>query len=93
MIRSHASQQELQRAYLVAAQGGRTEVVTLRPHRNALHAPLLHRRLGHTQVNAADLRSLRYPAWDELVTLGRRVGTTFPAQQELDRLIEEVVLP
>ena len=46
---------------------------------------------GHTQVNAADLRSLRYPAWDELVALGRRIGKNFPDQLELDRLLEEVV--
>ena len=47
---------------------------------------------GHTQVNATDLRSLRYPAWEKLVALGRRIGTTFPAQADLDRLVEEVVL-
>ena len=47
---------------------------------------------GHTQVNATDLRSLRYPAWDRLVALGRRIGKSFPAQEELDRLVEEVVL-
>jgi len=47
---------------------------------------------GHTQVNATDLRSLRYPAWNKLVGLGRRIGKSFPAQQELDRLVEEVVL-
>lgn len=47
---------------------------------------------GHTQVNAMDLRSLRYPAWDQLVALGRRIGQRFPAQEDLDRLIEEVVL-
>jgi adenine-specific DNA-methyltransferase len=46
---------------------------------------------GHTQVNATDLRSLRYPAWDSLVALGRRIGKNFPAQEELDRLVEEVV--
>jgi adenine-specific DNA-methyltransferase len=46
---------------------------------------------GHTQVNATDLRSLRYPAWDDLVALGRRIGRSFPAQGELDRLVEEVV--
>lgn len=46
---------------------------------------------GHTQVNAADLRSLPYPAWDALVALGRRVGKSFPDQDELDRLVEEVV--
>ncbi len=46
---------------------------------------------GHTQVNATDLRSLRYPALDDLVALGRRVGKSFPSQRELDRLVEEVV--
>jgi adenine-specific DNA-methyltransferase len=43
---------------------------------------------GHTQVNAADLRSLRYPSWNSLVALGRRIGQIFPAQEELDRLVE-----
>jgi adenine-specific DNA-methyltransferase len=47
---------------------------------------------GHTQVNATDLRSLRYPAWDQLMALGRRIGQRFPDQDELDRLVEEVVL-
>jgi adenine-specific DNA-methyltransferase len=47
---------------------------------------------GHTQVNAADLRSLRYPARDQLVALGRKIGQTFPPQEELDRLVEEMVL-
>lgn len=46
---------------------------------------------GHTQVNASDLRSLRYPTWDQLVALGQRIGQKFPAQQELDRLVGEVV--
>jgi adenine-specific DNA-methyltransferase len=46
---------------------------------------------GHTQVNAADLRSLRYPRWDSLVALGRRIGKSFPPQEDLDRLVEEVI--
>jgi len=46
---------------------------------------------GHTQVNAADLRSLRYPGWNSLVALGRRIGKSFPPQEELDRLVEEVM--
>jgi adenine-specific DNA-methyltransferase len=46
---------------------------------------------GHTQVNAADLRSLRYPGWNKLVALGRRIEESFPAQEELDRLVDEVV--
>lgn len=47
---------------------------------------------GHTQVNATDLRSLRYPAWERLVALGRRIGKSFQVQQELDRIVEEVIL-
>ncbi|MBI2848656.1 MAG: Eco57I restriction-modification methylase domain-containing protein [Chloroflexi bacterium] len=46
---------------------------------------------GHTQVNATDLRSLQYPALDKLMALGRRIGNSFPDQEELDRLVEEVV--
>ncbi len=46
---------------------------------------------GHTQVNATDLRSLRYPARDKLVMIGQRIGKTFPDQEELDRLVEEVM--
>ena len=46
---------------------------------------------GHTQVYAADLRSLRYPGWNSLVALGRRIGKSFPTQEELDRLVEEVM--
>jgi adenine-specific DNA-methyltransferase len=44
---------------------------------------------GHTQVNATDLRSLRYPTRAELERLGSRIGTRLPGQDELDHLIEE----
>jgi adenine-specific DNA-methyltransferase len=47
---------------------------------------------GHTQVNATDLRSLRYPDESRLIELGKRIGARFPEQSELDRLIDEVVL-
>lgn len=46
---------------------------------------------GHTQVNAMDLRSLRYPSRDKLVALGRCIGKSFPSQEELDRLLDKVV--
>ena len=46
---------------------------------------------GHTQVNASDLRSLPYPAWSALTALGRRIGKRFPPQEDLDRLVEEVI--
>ena len=46
---------------------------------------------GHTQVNASDLRSLPYPVRSALIALGRRIGKSFPAQEELDRLVDEVI--
>lgn len=46
---------------------------------------------GHTQVNAADLRSLPYPTRSALIALGRRIGTSCPDQQEIDRLVDEVL--
>jgi len=47
---------------------------------------------GHTQVNATDLRNLRYPAREELCRLGAAVGAVFPNQHGVDRLIEKVLL-
>lgn len=46
---------------------------------------------GHTQVNASDLRSLPYPTRSPLIALGRRIGSAFPCQEELDRLVDEVL--
>lgn len=47
---------------------------------------------GHTQVNATDLRSLRYPTRETLVTLGRRLdGPFLPAQDALDALVAEAL--
>lgn len=44
---------------------------------------------GHTQVNATDLRSLKYPNEAQLLSLGKRIGETFPSQDELDQLVRE----
>lgn len=46
---------------------------------------------GHTQVNASDLRSLPYPTRPALISLGRRIGTSCPNQEVLDRLVHEVL--
>lgn len=47
---------------------------------------------GHTQVNATDLRSLRFPSSDALRQLGRRVpGRNFPDQDQVDALVEEAL--
>jgi adenine-specific DNA-methyltransferase len=43
---------------------------------------------GHTQVNATDLRNLRYPSRSQLESFGRRIGEAFPNQEQLDRLIQ-----
>jgi adenine-specific DNA-methyltransferase len=44
---------------------------------------------GHTQVNATDLRTLRYPSLAQLRAIGARVGSRLPEQHELDALIHE----
>ena len=43
---------------------------------------------GHTQVNAADLRSLHYPTRETLERLGKKAGQTGLSRQEIDDLIE-----
>jgi adenine-specific DNA-methyltransferase len=44
---------------------------------------------GHTQVNATDLKSLRYPTADQLRALGSRISDPFPDQSEVDSLVSE----
>ena len=44
---------------------------------------------GHTQVNATDLRNLRYPDRTTLERLGRCIGSRLPPQEELDRIVNE----
>lgn len=46
---------------------------------------------GHTQVNAADLRSLRYPERSMLEKWGALVGTDFPSQAEIDLIVERAL--
>ncbi len=47
---------------------------------------------GHTQVNATDLRNLRYPTLEKLTALGLKIDDAFPAQPELDALVERELL-
>jgi adenine-specific DNA-methyltransferase len=42
---------------------------------------------GHTQVNATDLRNLKYPSKTELEALGKRVGEGFPEQSTIDNMM------
>lgn len=46
---------------------------------------------GHTQVNATDLRSLRYPSVDQLVGLGKAARQTEFDQGVIDSLVEQFV--
>jgi len=45
---------------------------------------------GHTQINATDLRQLRYPSIDELVRLGGALSAqSWPGQCELDAMVAD----
>ncbi len=46
---------------------------------------------GHTQVNATDLRKMRYPSRKQLEALGLSIGEQLPGQEEIDRIVEEVL--
>ena len=47
----------------------------------------LRRFSGHTQVNAGDLRALRYPDIKTLAAWGKKVGKALPSQEEIDQLV------
>lgn len=44
---------------------------------------------GHTQVNARDLRSLRFPDREDLERLGRHVKGRMPTQDEINQIVRE----
>ncbi len=46
---------------------------------------------GHTQVNAADLRNLKYPTREQLEALGSRIGAEFPDQAGIDELARQEI--
>lgn len=46
---------------------------------------------GHTQVNAVDLRSLRYPKMEALKAMGKRIGKSFPDQERIDAIVDEAL--
>lgn len=45
---------------------------------------------GHTQVNATDLRKMRYPMREQLVQLGAHVKDRMPEQREVDEILGKV---
>jgi len=47
---------------------------------------------GHTQVNATDLRSMRYPTREELDRLGERIGDAFSDQEKVDSLMAKELM-
>jgi adenine-specific DNA-methyltransferase len=48
---------------------------------------------GHTQVNATDLRNMRYPSREALIAFGKKIGTERHTQEDLDDLIYKHLLP
>lgn len=46
---------------------------------------------GHTQVNATDLRSIRYPALSTLKEMGKHIGKSMPDQERLDEILEGAI--
>jgi adenine-specific DNA-methyltransferase len=44
---------------------------------------------GHTQVNATDLRKMRYPSRDQLLRLGSHIQRRMPDQEMLDVILEK----
>jgi adenine-specific DNA-methyltransferase len=59
---------------------------------NSTVVDLYFRQLsGHTQVNATDLRNLRYPTVSQLESLGSRIDEEFPDQDTLDQYVREEI--
>lgn len=46
---------------------------------------------GHTQVNATDLRTLRYPTKEQLLSMGEQFSFDEFEQSEVDRIVESIV--
>jgi adenine-specific DNA-methyltransferase len=44
---------------------------------------------GHTQVNAMDLRRMRYPSREQMLRLGARMKDRMPDQRVVDAMLEE----
>lgn len=47
---------------------------------------------GHTQVNATDLRNIKYPTMQQLEALADRAQSAFPEQADLDYIVREELL-
>ncbi len=47
---------------------------------------------GHTQVNATDLRNMKYPSREQLTRIGSMLGNGFPDQDAIDQLVSKELL-
>lgn len=52
----------------------------------------LRRFSGHTQVNAGDLRALRYPDIQTLTGWGKNIDAELPSQKEIDRIVGGIIV-
>jgi adenine-specific DNA-methyltransferase len=48
---------------------------------------------GHTQVNATDLRGMRFPSAEDLRELGSHLGSELPEQDTIDQLCSVIFTP
>ncbi|YAF96238.1 MAG: BsuBI/PstI family type II restriction endonuclease [Nodularia sp. CChRGM 3473] len=46
---------------------------------------------GHTQVNATDLRRIKYPSKEDLILLGSHIGDSHFDQEQLDRIVHKTL--
>jgi adenine-specific DNA-methyltransferase len=46
---------------------------------------------GHTQVNATDLRGIKYPHKEDLIRLGHQIGNSHLNQEQLDEVVHAVL--
>jgi adenine-specific DNA-methyltransferase len=46
---------------------------------------------GHTQVNATDLRKMRYPSRKQLIQLGMHVKNIMPNQETIDTILKRII--
>lgn len=46
---------------------------------------------GHTQVNAGDLRKLRFPCRSELLQMGSAIKDRLPSQVQIDEIVEDTL--
>lgn len=46
---------------------------------------------GHTQVNATDLRRVKYPCKNDLIKIGVQIGDNDSSQEEIDKVVHKVL--